>query len=77
MAFSTMSAQIAAHESWAKTKNRSARTAAAREAMMAKFEKQVDPDGVLSDSARAQMAESAKKAHYRRLAMKSAKVRSK
>lgn len=44
---------------------------------MRKFERLVDPDGSLPESVRAQMAESAKKAHYRRLALKSAQSRAK
>lgn len=76
MAFSSLQAQIAAHESWAQTSDRAARTAPARRAMMEKFEHQVDPDGVLPQAVRAQMAESARKAHFRRLALKSAKARS-
>jgi len=75
MGFSTLEAQIAAHESWAKTPNRAARTAAARKAMMERFETLVDPDGVMPEAARLEMAESARKAHYRKMALKSAKVR--
>ena len=44
---------IAAHESWAHTPDRSARTAPARAALMAKFERQIDPDGTLSPDERA------------------------
>jgi len=40
-------ASIAVNESWAKTPDRSARTANARAASDARFERQVDPDGVL------------------------------
>ena len=75
MGFSQLGAQIAAHESWARTADRSARTAPARRAMMARFEKLVDPDGVYPEDVRERMAESARKAHYRRMALKSAKVR--
>jgi hypothetical protein len=71
----TLRAQIAAHTSWANTSNRAARTAAAREAAMDRFVKQVDPDGVLSPDERARRAESAKKAYFLRLAAKSAKAR--
>jgi hypothetical protein len=39
-----LAGQIAAHESWARTENRSARTAPARQAALDKFERQVDPD---------------------------------
>ena len=75
MGFSTLEAQVAAHESWAKTADRSARTAPTRKAMLARFEKLVDPDGVYPDDVWEKMAESARKAHYRRMALKSAKVR--
>lgn len=62
--------RIGAHESWARTPDRSARTAPARAAAMARFEQQVDPDGVLSPGERAVRAEHARKAHFQRLALK-------
>ena len=68
-------ARIAAHESWARTPNRSARTAKARAALMATFEVQVDPHGVLSPAERAVRAESARKAYFARLALKSVQAR--
>lgn len=68
-------AQIAAEESWAQTADRSARTANARRAMLDKFETQVDPAGVLSTAERAKRAEHARKAHFKRLALKSARAR--
>lgn len=68
-------AQLAAHESWARTEDRTARTAPARDAFMARFERQVDPDGVLSPQERTIRAEHAKKAHFLRLALKSAQAR--
>jgi hypothetical protein len=40
-------ARLAAHESWARTEDRTARTAAARKALQDRFEREVDPDGVL------------------------------
>lgn len=67
--------QIAAHESWARTEDRSARTAKARKAMLDKFEHDVDPDGVLTPAERAKRAESKRKAHFKRLALKSAASR--
>ncbi|MFJ9365426.1 hypothetical protein ACIRRA_13540 [Nocardia sp. NPDC101769] len=70
-----LQARIAAHASWAKTDDRAARTAKARKAMESKFEKQVDPDGVLPPDERARRAEHARKAHYTRLALKSAQAR--
>jgi hypothetical protein len=68
-------ASIAAHESWAQTENRTARTAPARKAMLDKFERQVDPDGTLLPAERAIRAEHARKAHFKRLALKSAQAR--
>lgn len=70
-------ATIAAHESWAHTPDRTARTAPARAALMAKFETEVDPDGKLSPSERAIRAEHARKAHFSRLALRSAQSRRK
>jgi hypothetical protein len=71
----SLRAQIAAHESWAQTDDRSARTANARKAMLDKFERQVDPEGILPPAERAVRAEHARKAHFKRLALKSAQVR--
>lgn len=68
-------AQIAAHESWARTENPSARTAPARRALLDKFENQVDPDGTLPPAERAKRAEHARKAYFKRLALKSAQAR--
>ena len=68
-------AQIGAHTSWEQTEDRSARTAPARRAMLEKFEQQVDPDGSLTPAERATRAEHARKAHFKRLALKSAQAR--
>lgn len=62
--------RIGAHESWARTEDRSARTAAARAAAAARFERQVDPDGVLPQAERAYRAEHARKAFLQRMALK-------
>ena len=50
-------------------------TAAANAGRMARFERQVDPDGVLPTAERKRRAQMALKAHMRKLAAKSAKVR--
>lgn len=68
-------ARIAVHTSWSKTIDRTARTAPANRAFMARFEKQVDPDGLLAPEERAKRAESAKKAYFLQLGRKSAKAR--
>ena len=71
----SLRARIAAHESWARTENRSARTAPARQAAMDAFARKVDPDGRLDPAERARRADHARRAHFLRLAMKSADVR--
>lgn len=63
----SMIASIAAHESWAATANRSARTAPARQAIFEKFLAQAGGDPV--------RAEHLRKAHFKRLALKSAQAR--
>ncbi|GAB2964571.1 hypothetical protein [Saccharothrix stipae] len=67
----TTRAKIAADISWAKCSDRSRRTAPAREASMARFEREVDPNGVMSPQARALAADSARRAYFRRLALAS------
>lgn len=67
--------QIAAHESWARTTDRAARTENARRAMLVKFEFEVDPHGELTPAERAVRANHARKAYFKRLALKSAQAR--
>jgi len=73
----SMIGRIAACESWARTPDRSARTAPARAALMARFETDVDPARTLPPAERARRAESLRKAHFARLALKSAQSRRK
>ena len=68
-------ATIAAHESWAHTPDRAARTAPGRAALMARFEREVDPDGTLPPDERAKRAENARIAYFTRLSLKSARSR--
>jgi hypothetical protein len=70
-----LNAQIAAHTRWAHEPDRTAATAPARRALDEKFETLVDPDRKLDPVLRARMAASARSAHYRRLAKRSAEVR--
>ena len=70
-------ARLAAHESWANTADPSARTAPARRAMLDRFDRQVDPDGVLAPAERARRAGHARKAYFARLALRSAQARRK
>ncbi|MCC7364831.1 MAG: hypothetical protein IT303_10705 [Dehalococcoidia bacterium] len=50
-------------------------TKAARSAFLARFEREVDPERVLSEQERQRRAEAAKKAHFTRMALASAKAR--
>lgn len=52
-------------------------TQAAREAFARRFEREVDPDGVLPLPERARRAEAAKRAYFQRLALRSAQARRK
>lgn len=68
--------QAAAHASWANTPDRAARMAAAWAARDARFERLVDPDGVMEPPARAKAAASARRAHYTELSRRAAAARS-
>ena len=70
-----LASQAGAHKSWMETDDWSARTAPARQAADARFELQVDPDGVLPAAERAKPAEQARLAYFKALAFKSAKAR--
>lgn len=50
-------------------------TAPARRAFMARFEREVDPEGALTPKERARRADMARKAYFTRLAYRSAKAR--
>jgi hypothetical protein len=63
----SLRAQIAAHDSWARTSNRSARTANARKAFENRFLVEAGGDP--------KRAESLRKAYFARLALKSARAR--
>jgi hypothetical protein len=65
----SLAAKVAAHESWARTLNRSARTAPGRAALDQKFLDQANGDPVRAAHFR--------KAHFARLALKSAQARRK
>jgi hypothetical protein len=68
-------AKAAADASWANTSDRSARTEPARRAALARFERQVDPDGELSEEERQRRAASARRSYFRYLALRSARAR--
>jgi hypothetical protein len=51
-------------------------TSRARAVFLSRFEREVDPDGALPEAERLRRAEMARKAHFARMALKSAKKRS-
>ena len=63
----SLRAQIAAHDSWARTTDRTARTANARKALEEKFLAEAEGDP--------KRAEHLRKAYFKRLALKSARAR--
>jgi hypothetical protein len=70
-------ARLAAHSLHARVADPSAHTAPARKAFLDRFEREVDPEGVLPAADRARRAEHARKAYFTGLALKSAKARRK
>jgi hypothetical protein len=70
-------ARIAAHVLHSQIPDEAEHTAPARAAFLSRFEREVDPDGVLDPFERARRAEHAKKAYFLRLALASKKARAK
>jgi hypothetical protein len=67
--------QIAAHTSWGRTENRSARTLPARRKFYESFERKADPDNKMSPKDRAKAAQNLRTLHYQKMAAKSARAR--
>lgn len=67
--------RAASHARWAREGDRTAATAPARAGLQARFERQVDPEGVLDPIERAKRAESARKAYFADLTRKSIAAR--
>ncbi|MFN2489400.1 MAG: hypothetical protein ABR529_06635 [Actinomycetota bacterium] len=72
----TLRARLAAHTRWS-MHDRKAGTEAAREAFRSRFERQVDPQGILPLEERQKRAESARRAYFARLSLASARARAK
>lgn len=68
-------ARLAAHSLHAQVADPAAHTAPARRVFMDRFEREVDPEGVLPAEERQRRAEHARKAYFLRLALASAKAR--
>jgi hypothetical protein len=73
----SLRSRMAAHHSWARTADRSARTRPGRDAFMRRFEDQVDPERTLPPAERLRRAEQARKAHFAQLALRSSRARQK
>lgn len=73
---STLRGRLGAHALHAKVTDPAGHTAAARKAFLDRFEREVDPDGVLTTTERARRAQHARKAYFTRLALASARARS-
>ena len=71
----TLAARLAAHTLHARIADPAAHTAPARQAFLDRFEREVDPEGVLPPAERARRAEHARKAYFARLGLASAKAR--
>lgn len=68
-------ARIASLTRWSKVADTKAAVAPARKGFMARFDREVDPNGELSPAERAVRADRAMRAHMSRLALASAKRR--
>jgi hypothetical protein len=68
-------ARLAAYVQWSRTPDWSARTQAARDGFLRRFEDEVDPDRRLEPAQRARMAEMARRAYFSRLGRRSADAR--
>lgn len=68
-------ARLAAHTRWASEPDRARATASARKGLEAKWEREVDPDGVLPAEEREQRIAHLRKAHMSRMALASARAR--
>ena len=67
--------RIAAEISWSRTRDRSARTRPARQKFLQRFEREVDPNGVLPPEERRRRAEHAKRAYMLHLAKRAVAAR--
>lgn len=66
----SQAARVAAHTRWSQESDRTAATSAGTSAFLARFERLVDPDGVLAPEERAKRARNALSAHMTRLRAK-------
>ena len=73
----SLAARLAIHARWSGEPDPAACTAAAREAFLTRFDRELDPDGILEPAERARRAAHARQAYFARLALRSSQVRAK
>lgn len=73
----SLRAKLAAHTLHSQVADPAAHTAPARLAFLDRFDREVDPDGILSPLDRQRRAAHARKAYFAKLALKSAQARGK
>ena len=71
----SMRARIAANTRWSRDGERRANAERAQRGLLAKFEAEVDPDGVLPEAERIRRAKAARRAHMQRLQFLSSRSR--
>jgi hypothetical protein len=71
----TLRARLAAHARWSR-EDPTTNALRGQRGLIARFEREVDPDGTLLPVERARRAESARKAHFTRLQLASSRARS-
>jgi hypothetical protein len=70
-----MANKAGALKSWANTDDRQSRTKPGRDAFLERFEREVDPEGVLPEKQRFERAKLLRRAHMLQLSRRSAQVR--
>lgn len=71
----SLQAQVAAHTRWAKEVDATTATQPARDGLLARFEREVDPTGQMDPADRRKRAQQLRRAHMQRLALKSSQAR--
>jgi hypothetical protein len=71
----SLGGRIGANSRWAAAKDRVAATQPARDGLLGKFEREVDPDRTLDPIERAKRVDNALKAHMARMTLRSVQVR--
>ena len=73
----SLRARIAAHTLHAQVDDEAVHTAPARKAFLDRFEREVDPDGLLPEAERVRRAAHARSAYFAKLALRSSRARAK